>query len=130
MLGRLKKLVTILWYFCIDSDNLLLYLMYSKANEILKGCYKFSISNTEDLEDLIFHIKTYLEIPSVTAKLKYPEFKDLKIDKLLKKHKRRKLNKKEALRFTKYLQDVEKQRAVERDFIFENAKVLTFGFDF
>ena len=89
MLGRLKKLVTILWYFCIDSDNLLLYLMYSKANEILKGCYKFSISNTEDLEDLIFHIKTYLEITSVTAKLKYPEFKDLKIDKLLKKHKRR-----------------------------------------
>ena len=130
MLGKLKKLVIIFWYFCTDNDNLMLYLMYLKACEILKGCYKFSISNTEDLEDLIFHIKTYLEIPKVLSELRYPEFKNLKINKILKRHKRKKLNKKEVLRFTNYLQEIEKQRAIERDFIFENAKVLTFGFDF
>lgn len=130
MLGRIKKLVTILRYFCIDSDNLLLYLMQIKAYEVLKGCYDLSISNTEDLEDLIFHIRTYLEIPEVLMELKYPELKGLKIGKILKKYKKKKLNKGEALRFTRYLMDVEKQRAIERDFIFEHAKVLTFGFEF
>ena len=129
MLGRIIKLVIILWYFCIDSDNLLLYLMQIKAHEVLKGCYDFSISNTEELEDLIFHIKTYFEIPYALVELKYPEFKGLNTKNILKKYKRRKLSKKEALRFTEYLTDVEKHRAIERDFIFEGAKILTFGFE-
>lgn len=129
MLKKFRKLFLILWYFCKDSDNLLLYLMKMKAYEVLEGCYKLSVRNTEDLEDLLFHVKTYLEIPIALIELKYPELKDINIDKILKKYKKRKLSKDEALRFTNFLLDVEKQRAIERDFIFEGAKILTFGFE-
>lgn len=130
MFRKLRKLFLVVYYYFKDSDNLLLYLMRFKAAEILKSCYKLSVKNTEDLEDLIFHITAYLDIPRALIEFKYPEFKGLNIKDILKKYKRKKLKKDEALRFTDYLQDVEKQRAVERDFIFENAKILTFGFEF
>lgn len=130
MFRKLKKAVLVIYYYFKDSDNLLLYLMYFKALEILNSCYKLSVRNTEDLEDLIFHIRAYLDIPRALTEFKYPEFKGLNIKDILKKYKRKKLKKDEALRFTDYLQDVERQRAVERDFIFENAKILTFGFEF
>lgn len=130
MLGKVKKLFKVIYYFFVDNDNLLLYLMQIKAYEILNKCQRLSIGNTEELEDLIFHIKTYLEIPQALIEFKYIEFRDINIKKVLKKYKKKKLGKEETIKFTDYILEVEKQRAIERDFIFESAKVLNFGFEF
>ena len=132
MLGRIKKLFKILYYYFTDSDNLLLYLLEIKAYEVLNGCYKLSVKSTEEIEDLIFHIRTYLEIPRILLSTRYPEFRglDINIKSLLKKYKEKKLSDVEISLYEEYFLDIEKQRAVERDFIFESAKVLTFGFDF
>ena len=79
---------------------------------------------------MLFHIKTYLEIPKTLVELEYFEFKNVNIKNMIKRYNKKKLGKDKALRFTNYLLDIEKQRAVEREFIFESAKVLTFGFEF
>ena len=130
MFKKIKKLYTILDYYFKDSDNLLLYLMEMKAQECLRECYDLKIGNTEELEDLIFHIKTYLELPQTFIELKYPEFEGIDIRKMIKRYKKKKLSNAEMSLYGDYLLDIEKQRAVERDFIFEHAKVLSFGFEF
>lgn len=132
MLGKVKKFFQVVYYYFTDSDNLLLHLMEIKAHEILKRCFKLSVRNTEELEDLIFHIRTYLEIPRILLFTRYPEFKGLDINtkSLLKRYKEKKLSAVEISLYEEYFLDVEKQRAVERDFIFESAKVLSFGFEF
>lgn len=128
MFQKIKKLYKIISYFLKDEDNLFLYLMLEKANECLKECFKLDISHTEELEDLIFHIKSYMEIPDVLTELKYPEFKDIKVKDIIKKYKNGKIPLEEVSKYGDFLIDLEQQRAVERDFIFESAKVLTFGF--
>lgn len=131
MLGKFKKFFQVVYYYFTDSDNLLLHLMEIKAHEILKRCQKLSVRNTEELEDLIFHIKIYKEIPKVLLATRYSEFEGLfNIKSMLKKHKKKQLSPVELLLFEDYILDVEKQRAIERDFIFESAKVLSFGFEF
>ena len=115
----------------MDSDNLLLYLMLIKANESLKKCYELHISSTEEFEDLIFHIKAYLEIPKILIATKYPEFDGLfNIKSMLRKYRKKKLSKIELSLYEDYILDIEKQRAVEREFIFECSKALSFGFEF
>ena len=130
MLRKLRKLFLVIWYSLTDIENLFLYLMRFKALEILNSCNNFSISYIEELEDLLFHIKTYLEIPKALVELEYFEFKNVNIKNMIKRYNKKKLGKDKALRFTNYLLEIEKQRAVEREFIFESAKALTFGFEF
>lgn len=93
-----------------------MYLFEQKALECLDECFKLKVKSTEELEDLIFHIKAYKSIPFVIMETKYPELKDSK-------------DIKNSSKFKDFILEVEKQRAVERDFIFEGAKVLTFDFD-
>ena len=114
----------------MDGDNLLLHLMEIKAHESLEVCSKLKVRNTEELEDLLFHIRTYTEIPLALAELKYPEFRGVNIKKMLKEYRGKKLKSEIAKRYSSFIIDIEKQRAVERDFIFEHAKVLSFGFEF
>ena len=131
MLSRIRKFFQIVYYYFTDSDNLLLHLMEIKAQDILKRCFKLSVRNTEELEDLIFHIKTYKEIPRILLATRYPEFEGLfNIKSMLKKYKKKQLSVAELFLYEDYVLDVEKQRAIERDFIFESAKSLTFGFEF
>ena len=131
MLGKFKKFFQVVYYYLMDSDNLLLHLMEIKAHEILKRCQKLSVRNTEELEDLIFHIKIYKEIPKVLLATRYSELEGLfNIKSMLKRYKKKQLSPVELLLYEDYVLDVEKQRAIERDFIFESAKVLSFGFEF
>ena len=131
MLNKINKLFKILYYYFTDNDNLLLHLMEIKAYEILKRCQKLSVRNTEELEDLIFHIKTYFEIPRILMVTRYPEFEGLDSPKgILEKYRNKQLSRVGEHLYEDYILDIEKQRAIERDFIFEGAKVLSFGCEF
>lgn len=128
MFKKIKKLWDIIKYYFKDEDNLLLHLMELKAQEILNSCYELNVGKTEDIENLIFHIRSYYDILENSFSIYYPELKNINISKVIKMYRKNKLNVSNISKFVDFLEDVEKQRAVERDIIFEYAKVLSFGF--
>ena len=128
MIKKIKRLCGLLACFFRDEDELFFKLMEFKAYRCLDECYKLEIRQTEELEDLIFHIKTYNEIPDIVAETGYPNLKGKKIVDVVRAYKKKKLSIEEVKKYGEYLMEVEEMRAVERDFIFDYAKVLTFGF--
>lgn len=129
MFKKIRKLIGILKRFFKDEDDLFLYLLELKAYECLRDCFKLDISDTEELEDLIFHIKAYRELPESIMELKYPEFKGLLLAKdIVQRYKEKKMSLVEVSLYGDYLIELERERALERDCIFDHAKVLTFGF--
>lgn len=128
MLRKIKKLFVLLRYFFEDEDSLFLYLLEQKAYECLEDCYKLDINFTEELEDLVFHIRTYREIPQILVETKYPEFRGISMKDVIKNFKNKKLPLEQVNKYGDYIVEVEEERAIERDFIFDHAKVLTFGF--
>lgn len=128
MLRKIKKLGAILKYYFTDEDNLLLHLIEMKAYETLDDCFELDVGMTEEVEDLIFHIRTYYEIPESLAQTKYTWYKGEDIPEMIKKYKKGILNMADIEAFTDYLTEVEELRAVERDLIFEHVKALAFGF--
>lgn len=130
MFRKVKKFFQLIKYFIIDGDNLFLYLLLMKAESCLEDCNRLEVVNTEEIEDLIFHIRSYLEIPNAVAETSFPEFRGVSIKKIIKYYKNKTLTLAEVDRYGDYIVEVETQRAIERDFIFESAKALTFGFTF
>ena len=128
MFKKIRKLLSIVKFYFEDEDNLLLYLLEIKAKETLEMCYNLGVGSTEEIEDLIFHIKSYYDIPEAIALAKYPKMQEMDIPTLIKEYKKDRLDLAEVMKFADFLEDVEKQRAVEREIIFEHAKVLSFGF--
>lgn len=128
MLKRFIKLLGIIRYFFEDEDTLTLYLLEKKAQECMRDCEKLSISNIEELEDLVFHIRTYLEIPRALVETKYPQFRNVSVQKIIKKFKQDKTTPKEIEKYGDFLIEVETHRSLERDIIFDHAKFLPFGF--
>ena len=128
MFKKIKKLYWIIKYFFEDEDNLLLHLMEMKAHETLKDCYTLEVSTTEEIEDLIFHIRTYYDIPESVAETKFPGMEEVDIPWLMKTYKAGGLDIGDIMVYADYLGEVETQRALERDIIFDHAKNLAFGF--
>lgn len=128
MLRKIKKLWNIIKYFFEDEDMLFMYLLELKALECTKDCYNLEIRSTEELEDLLFHIKTYKEIPQTLIETKYFNFKNTSVKDIIRKFKEDKISLEEIERYGDFLIDVETGRAVERDLIFDHAKKLPFGF--
>lgn len=129
MIKKIKKLLFILKYFFTDEDNLLLHLLELKALQTLDSCNDLEVVNTEEIEDLLFHLHIYYEIPEGLVETKYPSFKGESVRSIIKKFKEGKLSMGEVDKYADFIIDVETQRAVERDFIFEYAKNLAFGFE-
>ena len=129
MLRKVKKLWAILKYFFTDEDNLFLHLMEMKAYEAMQDCAVLDVGTTEELEDLVFHIRSYYDIPENIAATKYSSMQDIfDVPKMMKDFTSGKLDTEDLIRYADFIGDVEKQRAVERDMIFEHAKALTFDF--
>lgn len=128
MFRKIKKFFNIVKYFFIDEDDLLLYLLKMKAYECMHDCYKLEVRRTEELEDLIFHVDSYISIPQALAELSYPEFRNTNVRDIIRRYKTGKVSLDEIKRYGDFLIDVEIQRNIERDFIFDHAKVLPFGF--
>ena len=128
MLRKIKKLWTLLKFYFTDEDNLLLHLIEMKAYETLDDCFELDVGMTEEVEDLIFHIRAYYDIPRNLVETKYTWYEGENIPQVIEKYKKGKLDMAKVMEFADYLAEVEEQRAVERDIIFEHVKVLAFGF--
>jgi hypothetical protein len=128
MLKKIKKLCHIIKYFFEDEDNLLLHLMEIKAYETLEDCLELEVGLTEEVEDFIFHVRTYYDIPKALAATKYPDLKEKDVEKMMVKYRKGNMDMRDVMLLADFLEDVETQRAVERDLIFEHAKILPFGF--
>ena len=102
--------------------------MEIKAQETLRDCEALEVSMTEDIEDMIFHIRAYYDVPEVLITTRYPCFRGESIPSVVEKYKKNELSMSKVIAYMDFLTEVEKQRAVERDIIFEYAKILTFGF--
>ena len=126
MFKKIWDFLKITYYFFSDSeDNLIFRIMEDKAKKTLKHCKTLQISEIEELENLAFHIKVYYEIPKAVKETKFPNVKDLNLKKVLEGDIK---DLKETDEFMNYINEVELQRSIERDFVFEHAKALPFGF--
>ena len=96
--------------------------------ETVEDCARMEVDMTEEVEDLIFHIRSYYDIPFNIAATSYPDLEGTSIKRIIKGYDKGKASMEDVMLFADYLEDVEKQRAVERDIIFEYAKILAFGF--
>lgn len=128
MIRKIKKLWTILRYFFEDEDNLFLHLIEEKALESLDDCATLEVSSTEEIEDLLFHLRLYYDIPDNLAETKYPQFKGLSLCEAIRDYRKNKMSPSEIEKFADFMIEVETERALEREIIFDHAKCLSFGF--
>lgn len=128
MFRKIKKLCSIIKYYFEDEDTLFLYLLKAKALECMNDCKRLEVSSTEELEDLIFHIDTYISIPCTLVETKYPAFGNTSVQDVIKRFKNDRMSIKDIEKYGDFLIDIETHRAVERDCIFDHAKKLPFGF--
>lgn len=129
---RLPRLIRLLQSYLMKDENALLALIEDEAKDVLKHYKKMGICNIEEIEDLLFHIKSYSEIPQVVRDLDFPDIKEVKFIFEKGYLKAVDLGKEkpsvaEIERYILYIEEVEKQRAVERDFIFDKVKSLPLG---
>ena len=110
MKKRLVKLFRIIKYAIISPKYLLLYLMRAEAEDYLDTFHKMGIGCVEEVEDLIYHIDSYIELPKILQNTKYVDYL------------------KNGEKLDEYIEDLETYRAVEREYIFEALKKLSIGF--
>ena len=106
------KLLRIVKNLMLNRKYFTLSLMKAEAQDHLDTYKKIGVGNVEDIEDLIFHIDSYMDLPHMLQSTVYKGY----------------LEKGEKL--DEYFEDLEKARAVERDYIFDLAKKLPIGFEF
>lgn len=133
ILRKLFKLPKLLKCYFSKDRNALLALLEDEAQKLLKQYGEMGVCNIEGIEDLLFHIRTYHEIPEMLRATEFPMLKNIKfffengdIGVFRLGHKRPTVE--ELEEYIKYIEEVERQRAVERDFIFEKAKELPLEF--
>lgn len=128
MIKKIKRLLRLIYFFIVDEEFLFFHLMKWKAQDCIEDCCKLEVDQTEELEDLILHVCIYEELPNVVSEVQYPQFKGLKVQNLIEEYKKGNKTLKEVDAFSDFLVEIETQRAIERDIIFDLAKSLTFGF--
>ena len=112
MKRKLKKLIELIKCALFeDSRYFLLDVIKEEALQHLKTFNKIGVGSTEEIQDLIYHIDSYKEIPGILQNTIYKGY----------------LEKGEMLE--EYFHDMETHRAVERDHIFELMKKLPIGFE-
>ena len=111
MKRKLKKFFRLAKYALTQRKNFTLYMIREEAKDHLKLFNRVGVGSTEDIQDLIYHINSYLELPHTLRFTKYEPY----------------LKKGEKL--DEYFHELEISRAVERDYIFELMKRLPIGFE-
>ena len=132
-LKRLPHLIKLLKSFLSGDEGALLALIRDEAEYLLKNYMDLGICNIEEIEDLLFHLKSYNEIPKVVKDMEFPDMKDIKFHYEKGQIKVVEVGKdkptvEDIETYIKYIELVERERAVERDFIFEKVKNLPLGF--
>ena len=108
---RLRKLFRLLKYAITKRKYFLLYLIREEAKDHLKAFNKIGVGMTEDIQDLIYHIDSYIALPQTLQNTVYKGYLE------------------KGEKFEEYFEDLETHRAVERDYIFELLKRLPIGFE-
>lgn len=111
MFKKLRRLGRIIKYALTKRKNFSLYLIRAEAEEYLKVFGKLGIGCTEDIQDLIYHIDSYIDLPNMLRRTVYEEYL------------------KNGEKLDEFFCDLEKHRAVEREYIFEIMKRLPIGFE-
>ena len=111
MLKRARRLLRIVKYAVTQPKCFILYLIKAEALEHLKVFNKIGIGSTEEIQDLIYHIDSYIDLPHMLRETVYEEYL------------------KNGEKLDEYFEELEKARAVERDYIFELMKKLPIGFE-
>ena len=136
-LKKLTKIFKIIRSYMRDDESLFLTVLEEEALEALERYKKLGITNTEEIEDLLYHIRSYNEIPKA---LKGTSFEVLEKAQVTVKTNGvleveftvsdgTTAEEIEAIsKYIEYITEVEDQRAVERDFIFEHLKNLPLSF--
>lgn len=101
-----------MWYAVTQRKYFLLYLIREEAKDHLGMFNKIGVGYTEDIQDLIYHIDSYLNLPKMLQNTVYKGYLE------------------NGEKFEEYFKDLETHRAVERDYIFELLKRLPIGFEF
>ena len=109
---RLFKLFNILKNLFLNPKYLILYVIRAEAYCMLKTFNKIGVGSTEDIQDLIFHIDSYIDLPNMLRRTVYEPYL------------------KNGEKLDEYFEELEKARAVEREYIFELMKRLPIGFEF
>lgn len=111
MKRKLVKLFRIIKYALTQRKNFTLLLIRAEAQDHLKTFNRIGVGSTEDIQDLIFHIDSYIDLPNMLRRTVYEPYL------------------KEGEKLDEYFFELEKARAVEREYIFELAKKLPIGFE-
>ena len=132
-LKKLVRLPKFIKCYLSKDESVLLTLIEEEANNLLEQYGRMGTCNIEGIEDLLFHIKSYSEIPEVVKQIEFPNMKEINLfyeDGSIRVFElgSRKPSIEDLEVYIKYIEEVEKQRAVERDFIFEKVKELPLGF--
>ena len=112
MKREIKKFFRLLKCALFNSQYFLLNIIKEEALSHLATFNKCGVGCTEDLQDLIYHIDSYIELPQILQNTVYKGYLE------------------KGEKFEEYFQDLETHRAVERDYIFELMKRLPIGFEF
>ena len=112
MKRKAKKLFRLLKCALFNSRYFLLNVIKEEALDHLKTFNKVGVGSTEDIQDLIYHIDSYIDLPNMLRRTIYEPY----------------LQKGEKLDL--YMKELETHRAVEREYIFELMKTLPIGFEF
>ena len=111
MKRKLRKFFRLAKYALTQRKNLTLYMIREEAQDHLKLFNRVGVGSTEDIQDLIYHIDSYIELPHVLRFTKYEPYL------------------KRGEKLDEYMNELETARAVERDYIFELMKRLPIGFE-
>ena len=110
MRRAIKKIFRLLKYAVTQRKYFLLYLIREEALDHLSTFNKVGVGSTEDIQDLIYHIDSYINLPQTLQNTVYKGYLE------------------NGEKFEEYFQELETLRAVEREYIFELMKTLPIGF--
>lgn len=89
-------------------------LLKLEVEDYLKYHCDIGTRRIEELQDLLFHINSYIEIPETVKVTMFPSLPEDAFNTF-------------PLKYAEYLEEVEKQRAVERFYIIDSLKYFPFN---
>ena len=117
ILRKIKQFFCIVFVSLFKSKSAFLRIIKYEAENYLEDCCNAGTKQIEEMQDLLFHIDAYLDIPKTLKMTMFPEFthrpgtfKPYDING----------------RLIEYYEEIEKQRSVERLFIMESLKHFPF----
>lgn len=125
---KVWRMFLMLQAYLFKNECAFLKIIENEAIDYLEVCEYLGVKNTEEVQDLLFHIKAYIEIPLI---LRTTIFQDIPANFKINFRKNKKSTFKGNVgtlnRYLEYVTEIEKQRAVERTCILDCMKNVPFA---